>query len=661
MPDDVGFAYLLSIDLAALEHLGINLYSNIPAVLSEIVANSYDADAQLVDIEIDEEKDCIIVTDDGNGMSRQDINDKYLRIAYKKREAGETTTPKGRHVMGRKGIGKLAPFSIAKTVEVHSVKTMNGQTLKSGFIMNLDDIKAAIENKQGGYEPKPIPDESIDVTMGTRIELRDIEKRMDRTEHFLRTRLARRFSIIGAANGFSVRVNGEPITVEDRGYFDALEHIWYFGERSSHYGDLAVNAKSRTALEPIVDSENNYSTTGWIGTVGAQKNIKDGNNSIVVLAWGKLIHEDILKDMKSAGVYASYVIGEVRADFLDADDKSDIATSSRQSLKEGDPRFDKLLAFVRNNMNKIGNDWKEHRQRRATLEALENTAVKEWYDALSKESKRWAERLFAVIETFPIEDVETKNNFYANGIMAFESLAMRDLLNELDTVDANQDYSLLARLTGSVENLEAAHYYRIVDNRLKVLKKLETLSSPSVKEAFLRDHIFDYLWLLDPSWERASTDPRRETIFDKAFDSVTNTLTNEERLARVDIKYRTAAGKHIVIELKRYDRTIQIGELVDQVRKYKNAIIKVLQENYPSDQKQFEIICLLGTSPEPKETDEDNRKELAVHSARYITFDELIDKTRISYADYLETNAKLSRITTIVDSLRSQSSKATLP
>jgi len=40
--------YELSIDLNALNHLGINLYSNVPAVISEVVANSWDADAENV-------------------------------------------------------------------------------------------------------------------------------------------------------------------------------------------------------------------------------------------------------------------------------------------------------------------------------------------------------------------------------------------------------------------------------------------------------------------------------------------------------------------------------------------------------------------------------------------------------------------------------------
>lgn len=44
--------YKMSISLNVLNHLGIGLYSNIPAVLSEIVANAWDADAENVQIEV---------------------------------------------------------------------------------------------------------------------------------------------------------------------------------------------------------------------------------------------------------------------------------------------------------------------------------------------------------------------------------------------------------------------------------------------------------------------------------------------------------------------------------------------------------------------------------------------------------------------------------
>ena len=36
--------YTLDIDLNVLNHLGLNLYSNVPAVLAELIANAWDAD-----------------------------------------------------------------------------------------------------------------------------------------------------------------------------------------------------------------------------------------------------------------------------------------------------------------------------------------------------------------------------------------------------------------------------------------------------------------------------------------------------------------------------------------------------------------------------------------------------------------------------------------
>lgn len=40
----------LTLDLRVLDHLGLKLYSNAAAVLSEAVANAWDADAELVDV-----------------------------------------------------------------------------------------------------------------------------------------------------------------------------------------------------------------------------------------------------------------------------------------------------------------------------------------------------------------------------------------------------------------------------------------------------------------------------------------------------------------------------------------------------------------------------------------------------------------------------------
>ncbi len=75
--------YEMTVDLNVLNHLGIKLYSSIPAVLSEAVANAWDADAEMVAIDVSQ--DCIVITDDGHGMTAKDINSKFLKVGYQRR------------------------------------------------------------------------------------------------------------------------------------------------------------------------------------------------------------------------------------------------------------------------------------------------------------------------------------------------------------------------------------------------------------------------------------------------------------------------------------------------------------------------------------------------------------------------------------------------
>src|SRR6266852_7442775 len=128
----------MRISLNALEHLGMNLYSNLPAVLSEIVANSWDADAKNVNVTLDKGTETITIDDDGIGMSRDDVIDHFLTVGYKRRTTIGALTPiKKRRPMGRKGIGKLSSFSIAGVIDVYTIK--NGE--RTAFRMDREDIK----------------------------------------------------------------------------------------------------------------------------------------------------------------------------------------------------------------------------------------------------------------------------------------------------------------------------------------------------------------------------------------------------------------------------------------------------------------------------------------------------------------------------------------
>jgi hypothetical protein len=641
--------YRLTIDLNALNHLGINLYSNVPAVVSEVVANAWDADAELVSINIDERKKTVMITDDGVGMTAEDINERYLKVGYARRIDGPARTPQHRRaVMGRKGIGKLSLFSIANTIEVQTAKGKE----RHGFVMNADGIQRAIEKKGGvgDYLPTALPASKIKVKKGTVITIRDLKGKRAPSSGFLRTKLARRFSVIGAENKFEVRVDGKAIGVQDRDYFKKVQFVWYFGPDSRKYADLCTNAKRRNRLANVVDADEGYTVSGWIGTFDERKSIDEGNNTIVVLARGRLVQEDLLKDLEEGGLFTKYLIGEIRADFLDVDDEPDIATSDRQRLREDDTRYRFLRQFLRRTIKKeVKRKWTKWRNEISEENARENKAVDEWFEELSPANQKHARTLFGKIETLELPDEDSKRELYKQSILAFESMALRENLDALSRIDTEEELQRFAEIVGNMDEIEAARYYQIVKGRVEVLRKLDRMKEGTL-ETVIHDHIYKHLWLLDTSWERASTDVGREVIVEKAFAKVTKTLTTAERKARLDIRYQTAAGKQIVIELKRYDRVVDVNELVKQITKYNNALTKVFEEHYPDEQPIIEFICLLGKRPTGTDVRTVDRLLRAVN-ARYITYETLLKQTRESYADYLEAEKKVARIEKLVDAI----------
>ena len=652
--------YIMSISLNVLNHLGINLYSNLPSVLSEIVANAWDADASEVKININKDSKIITITDNGCGMSLQDINNKYLYVGYQKRNdpsyKENPLTPKyGRLPMGRKGIGKLSVFSIADIVEVYSVKNDE----KNGFIMNADDIRNIFngdKEKQLSYQPKPIAPENIDIIQGTKIVLKNL-KRNVRSLSFSRKRLARRFSVIGQEYNFSVILNDTPISAQDRDYYDKIEFVWYLGDDSVSYANRCKNASKKIKLNNdfSYNDKTTYSVTGWIGTFkehGAGDEEED-TNKIILFARGKLIKEDLLPEFKEGRMFSKYLIGEIEADFMDIDEKDDIVTSDRQRILETDDRWEIFQDYFKTQvLNKVGNEWTEYRKEAAVSQAVSNGAIKIWFDSLKGDNKKYAKTLFQKIESLKSADEETKKELYKSSILAFERLALTQNLSKIDSIEEDKICTLLD-LFSDIDDLEGANYYEITKGRLQVLEKFKSLTKPETKEKVLQEYLFEHLWLLHPSWDRATHDSHMEVsvnrIFKKEYIDKAD-LNLEEKSGRLDIKYRTTSGKHIIIELKKYNRKVSIDELLTQVRKYKNTLLKCLEQEFPGHSHSYEIICLLGTPPTGDDISVINRQLLELN-ARFITYDELINESLDSYKDYLTRQREISKLTNIINQI----------
>lgn len=647
--------YSMTVSLNVLDHLGLNLYSSTPAVLSEAVANSWDADAEDVWIEIDRGAGTIAITDDGCGMGLKDLNEKFLAVGYQRRVGQPVLTPKhDRHVMGRKGIGKLSLFAIANTVTVESVLlSEEGQPLeKNGFVMRTADIRQAAADSLT-YHPGPLGQADITIPKGTRIVISDLKHRATAlTESALRTRLARRFSVLGADFHFEVFVSGKPIDVEDRDYFSKVEYLWSIGEVGDTYETQCPNAKRTNRIGGTVDEDVGLVVTGWVGTLDEQRSIDEQNNTVVLLAWGKLVQEDVLKEVKAGGLYTKYLMGEIRADFLDADDGPDIATSDRQRVQEDDPRYQNTLDwFKRRVLSVVDSAWSDWRSQAALETALDVPEVKEWWDELSPDHKRFAKQLFGKIGRFPKERESEKRELYRFTILAFERLRFREALTQIEKVRDDPDTSLFEAVFAGIEDLEAAEYHQIVRGRLEVIEAFAGIAEHE-KERVIQKYLFDHLWLLHPSWERASTKARIEESVKKEFADIDAKLSEEERRGRVDIRYVTAAGKHVIVELKKYDVRVNVFDLAKQVEKYRGALEQLLREKFGEPHPEIEVIVLVGRDLAPADMDPQKRAEvLRPLNARVLPYDQLIQESLDAYKEYVEVNRRLSKLSEILDRL----------
>lgn len=646
--------YRMTVDLNVLDHLGINLYSNIAAVLTEAVANAWDADAELVKIRIDPDAKFISIEDDGVGMSLEDMNEKYLRVGYRRRDQDQLTgrfTEKRRPVMGRKGLGKLSLFSIANTIEVHSVK--DGHV--HGFRMTVDGIHESLRKGEPFYSPSPLPPEKLQGTeKGTTILLRDIKRqRLGRGVTALRKRLARRFSVIGEAHGFKILIDGQPLGSADRGDLPMVQFLWRFGD-----GELDLTSAEQLleqeSLPDRLDSwHEDWAVKGWIGTARLPKQLDSedaGNlNSIVVFARGRLFQENILDQMNDGRLYTKYLTGQIEADFLDEDDAPDIATSDRQRVQEDDPRYTRLIAFLKKQFTQVEKRWNEWRRLHEVEKAKATSpALTEWLDSMPDGFRKSAETLIARLSALPIDHEEDRKLLYRHGILAFERMKLRGSTDELAA--HVQDIDKLLTILADRDSLEASLYRDIVKSRLDAIKDFQGLVDDNDKEKVLQKYLFNHLWLLDPAWERATESAMMETRLTEE-GVITPDMTEKEKLGRVDIVYRTTAGKHIIVELKRVERKMKLLELQEQGSTYVDKLRKILLAQGEAA-PNIEVVFVLG-KPIDEEGDNPDRLKSSMAAispgSRIVHYDSLIKGAQEAYSEFLEKSKQLDRLERIAN------------
>ena len=527
----------MKIELTVIEDLGIKLYSRLPQVLSEVVANAWDANASMVEIALQEGEidpdSAIIVRDNGHGMTYGEIGDKFLRVGRKRRdEEGDKTKGRKRDVMGRKGIGKLSVFGIARKAEIMTVR---GGKL-SVFQMDVDEMLNEAR-KTGKYKPKITSvDESTEESDGTVITLTSLTRKTNIDAQSVRRGIAKHFTIIG--DEFCVSVNGKQILPSDKFMDSDWEKTWEIDE-------------------PVDNGNPEWIVSGWIGAT--KKPLIEDDLGITITAKGKLIQSPTMFGIKSGSKYSySYIAGEIRAEFCDKE--VDSVATDRHSVMDT-PQGMALREWGADKLGKISDELTEMRKISREKTIREDSEIKSWLDSLDASQTKTANKIIRVVTSDEKMDDPKRKELVLYARASFEQSVFLEMVSALDE---HPDPAALLELFKEYNMVEARELERIVKARLKTIDRLVRFISDNAKEVpTLHEYFKNSPWMLDPAWTQWQDEVRFSKLLKEKFPD--EKLEVSDR--RIDFMAIGVSDTVHVIELKRPQYSIR-GRDFEQLASY---------------------------------------------------------------------------------------------
>ncbi len=332
-----------------IEHLGVKMYSTLPPVISELIANSYDADAKEVLVLLKDSTDEkeITVSDDGHGMSFDEINESFLTIGRNRRVKNETDeSPGGRKVIGKKGLGKLSFFGIAHEIEITTIK--NGK--KNSFVMDWDAIMK-MENEEGGienYEPEIlILDEETRESSGTVVTLRKIQRVSKFDDEELADSISKYFIL---PDNFTIKISRN-------------DEDWIEIDNIRRYSAISSEIEWQVPAEIKFSDDCEFSKNIIGHLLATEKPISPNTNmrGITLFSRKKLVNLPEYFSDSTSSHFFSYLTGWLEVDFIDELDE-DVIGTNRQTLNWDYPEMKKLRLCLQNLLRWLERDWRAKRK-----------------------------------------------------------------------------------------------------------------------------------------------------------------------------------------------------------------------------------------------------------------------------------------------------------
>ncbi len=531
-----------------IRHLGLQMYGGAVPAIAELIANAWDADAARVDVNIPlgtaiTRRLQIEVLDDGVGMSFEEINEAYLVVGLDRRSSGRATSPSGRRVMGRKGIGKLAGFGIAKSVRVETKKDGHLTIFEMDFDKMTDGAHYVSHYEPTVVHDGPDSDDVIPYANGTRVVLTNLEIRNAINADRFHLSMSRRFSTLSA--GFSVKVNDRELVRE--------ELLLDF-----RFPDAGLTTEHVPGLGTV---------EWWMGFT--EKPIpQEEARGIVVLVRGKLAQTPFFFD-QSRGTEGQlglqYMTGEVHAD--DIDDVEDLISTDRASIRWEHETAQLLLAWGKEKVRESLQKWARLRRSRnrrraegllrARIPHLDR--IQQFPDAQQRELLAAVEHL-AVVETIEDNRLDVIVDFL---LRAYENDHLLALIRQISEADPDS-LEKLQEVVQEWDILEAVAVAQVVRGRIAMIEKFRELidqGAPEVPD--MHEFIEKHPWALRPEWAPLTRERSLERALNEHISPSRGSRRRGTRTARrrVDALCLSSPGMVVVVELKRPGEPVGRPEL----------------------------------------------------------------------------------------------------
>jgi uncharacterized protein (TIGR02391 family) len=332
----------MSFDPRVIDDLGAKLYSTLPPVIAELVANGYDACAKKIYVDLndggDEQKKTIVITDDGHGMSYDEVSSSYLVVGRKKRdEPSEHEQKCKRKPMGKKGLGKLSFFGVARCAQITTVQ----DGTKVVFSMDLDKI----HKSNGDYEPQHEVEDTKDKS-GTSIVLSGIYRKTDFDIDSLIRSLSNYFIFDEDFKVFIRKNGGDYKEIDNEVRYEHPDrkpkYTWEFPE---------------TALQ---DGINQFSFSGSVKgkIILFDKPVRSNLRGVTLFSRKKLVNLPEFFPVQGSSYFYQYLTGWLEVDFID-DFEPDVIATNRSSLAWNDENLEELKEFLDEIIKVIHAEWRK--------------------------------------------------------------------------------------------------------------------------------------------------------------------------------------------------------------------------------------------------------------------------------------------------------------